>query len=731
MILGRRGTRFERTRFGRRSIGLAVAASLLIAAPAAAHIERASYWPDPAAETVGGVPTGGAVPDYRSLFTALNAAPAGDTRIVCQGTVPQPPLVKDEVPKGGLGSKDALTARLANLTAQLNRVKGKGKGKGKKRRKKRKALRRQIAVVNAQIASLDAQNSGNNAQNAVIGQYNAAIAGENAASQADYRGKLLANPSIQKLQSSLADAQANGWELRPSEPRIPVSAAEAAALLDYNLELLKGCGYNSIQAAVTDSGNNDRVVVMPGIYTEPDSRAAPTNDPKCDGLEEVNDRGNTGANSYRYIAECPNDQNLISVLGREPGPDLPPQPPLGDRHGIPDEGACIRCNLQLEGSGISPDDVIVDAGRVESGNGGPADPAKDVGIRADRADGFVLANMTVRHVPSTASTPHEVDGYRLERFKTFQAEEYGVLAFTSDHGLMSDCDSKSSGDSSLYPGSAPDSGEQTQEAGGPRYNTEIRRCDMHHSAAGYSGTAANAVWVHHNDFYDNALGFTTDVFTAAGHPGFPQDSDLIEDNEFYYNNFNPYVDQPGDDDIDPTIPVPVGTGLWIAGGNNNTFRNNRVWDNWRRGTMLFAVPDVLVCGPTNGTAGEQVFGCDPLEINTSHRNKFHDNIMGQNREGQPDPNGTDFWWDSFPGNLNNCWYDNVGKDGTRASLTSEPPQNPVAGLSVPLFLPEDCATSIGAVGAFQEVELLACFANFDLGAPTPCNWFETPTEPAP
>ena len=119
---------------------------------------------------------------------------------------------------------------------------------------------------------------------------------------------------------------------------------------------------------------------------------------------------------------------------------------------------------------------------------------------------------------------------------------------------------------------------------------------MHHNTAGYSGTAANAVWVHHNNFYDNALGFTTDVFTAAGHPGFPQDSDLIEHNNFYSNNFNPYLPQPPDEEVIPTIPVPVGTALWIAGGNNNELRNNHFWDNWRRGMMLFAVPDRFVCG---------------------------------------------------------------------------------------------------------------------------------------
>ena len=48
-----------------------------------------------------------------------------------------------------------------------------------------------------------------------------------------------------------------------------------------------------------------------------------------------------------------------------------PQPPALDRHGIPDAGACIRCDLQMEGSGVKPDDVTVDSGRVASGDGAP------------------------------------------------------------------------------------------------------------------------------------------------------------------------------------------------------------------------------------------------------------------------------------------------------------------------------------------------------------------------
>src|ERR687891_26375 len=65
----------------------AVAAAL--SAPAAlAHIERASYWPDPGPDAADGVPTGGEVPEVRPLFSALDPSAVGETRVVCQAGEP-------------------------------------------------------------------------------------------------------------------------------------------------------------------------------------------------------------------------------------------------------------------------------------------------------------------------------------------------------------------------------------------------------------------------------------------------------------------------------------------------------------------------------------------------------------------------------------------------------------------------------------------------------------------
>jgi Right handed beta helix region len=591
------------------TLAVLTAAIAVAVTTASAHIERASYWPDPAPDTSVTPPAGGKVPKARSLFSALRKAPPGRTRVVCQG----------------------------------------------RKRKAKKSLR-------------------------------------------------LLNASIRRARTS-------GWTVRPSQPARKLSARKARRLRRFNKRLAKRCKFRSIQAAVFRSRNNDRIVVMPGLYTEKRSRRQPTDDPKCDDLEVKNDEGSSQALSYAYQVKCPNDQNLIAVMGRRVGSGQDPVEPHEDRHGIPNIGPCVRCNLQIEGSGVSPDDVVVDAGRVASGDRNPIGAVKDVGIRADRADGFVLRKMKFRHAAEHNIYVLESDGYRLEYFKTYWAGEYGVLTFVEDHGLMQHCDAAGHGDAGLYPGASAETGEQTVESG-QRFNQEVRFCDSHHNAAAWSGTSGNAVWVHHNEFYDNALGLTTDVFTASGHPGFPSDSLLIEHNNFHSNNFNPY--QEGSD-VEPTVPFPVGTGMWIAGGNNMTVRHNRFWNNWRRGAMLFSVPDAFVCG--SGAGGNEQAGCDESKVSTSYRNKFHDNVMGIDPQGRRDPNGTDFWWDEFLNNTNNCWYSNIGRDGTEASITSEPDS-----------LPSDCSTSRGLGNPGQQGELLQCFVAITNDT-RDCPWFTTPPEP--
>src|SRR6266498_3170153 len=116
--------RFGKSTGRRRLVAIAVAMGLLVALPALAlaHIERASYWPDPAPDTSVTPPAGGAVPDVRPLSTALDSAQPGTTRVVCKGSaVPAPKLknikklrkrLKHAAAKGRTGRAQHLAAAI-------------------------------------------------------------------------------------------------------------------------------------------------------------------------------------------------------------------------------------------------------------------------------------------------------------------------------------------------------------------------------------------------------------------------------------------------------------------------------------------------------------------------------------------------------------------------------------------------------------------------------------------
>ena len=293
---------------------IAVVLVLALSTAASAHLERPSYWPDPAPDTAVEPAAGGEVPTARGLYTALQESPPGTTRVVCQGAVPN--------------AKRVRTAR----------------------RRLRTARRRDASTANIRKAKRKLRKA-----------------------RRAYRNGVRSNASILRLRKSIATARQNGYRLRPSQPEIELSQGEARRLSRFNDRLLAQCRFDSIQEAVNASHNNDRVVVMPGLYTEPASRRAPVNDPRCNPSLLQNDQTGTPTPSYEYQVTCPNDQNLIYVQGRAVKGE-PMTPPRANRHGIPTQevGDCIRCNLQTRGLG--PDSRGRDHGR-RRGLHEPARPA--------------------------------------------------------------------------------------------------------------------------------------------------------------------------------------------------------------------------------------------------------------------------------------------------------------------------------------------------------------------
>ncbi|MGH7895949.1 MAG: right-handed parallel beta-helix repeat-containing protein [Candidatus Binatia bacterium] len=414
-----------------------------------------------------------------------------------------------------------------------------------------------------------------------------------------------------------------------------------------NAKLVRKCRYEHIQAAVNDATDDTCIKVLPGVYREEPSRSAPTT-----GSGDLPD----GSYSYDYHVAHPNDANLIAILGKK--------------------------NITLEGTGADPRDVLIDGGFV-----------KDVPLRADRADGIIIRNLWARDGNEHCIYVVETDGYVFDRTVGSFCKEYALFSFASDNGLYQDCEAEGGGDSGIYIGGDPDT------SGVGRFAAEVRRCKMHHNALGFSGTQGTSIWMHDNDVYDNAIGLSFD--SENDHPNFPERKSLIEGNLLHDNNFEIY---DATSDVPPGGPAynffryPVGTGMWIVGGDDNTIRGNYIYNNKRFGTVLASNP-LEVPLPAN-INGNQTYG----------------NFVGIDATGAPAPNhtafppggdfaegGTDFFWDGS-GN-DNCWG------------LQDPSSGPVT--HGPATAPGPCP-SANMGGAFGRIEALALLLSCSL-APDPMN----------
>jgi len=511
-----------------------------------------------------------------------------------------------------------------------------------------------------------------------------------------------------------------------SATRLKSMFAGDMRLLKRRVATLKRCHFNDIQAAVDAAKTGDRILIMPGVYDEGPSHSTPTGSYKegpcandyalTEGFDStapppVGPRSNDPPvrPNRNFQVKCPNSKNLIEVVG-DPRPESSDQAPT-----VPQ---CLqKCNLQIEGLGKDPEDVLIRGDRKKM----------DV-LRIDRAWGIYLRNFTVEQGAFNNIDLVEVNGFRISKVVARYGQDYGILSFTSVNGVYDHDVAYGNGDSGLYPGStekgcavAPNSyGTCDQltpgnpQGGCQRYSIEIRESESYGNTLGYSGTAGNSTYVHDNDFHDNATGLSTDSF-AQGHPGMPQECVKWENNRIHSNNNNvftterqaycgktPFPQRPKTT-VCPQFQVPVGTGVIIAGGNRNLIRGNFFYDNWRVGVLLFGVPATL----RNDN--------DPAhQLDTSNGNRFIANAMGRGPDGTRSPNGRDFTWDGQ--GAGNCWQGNT-------SVSASTPASLPACPGSPLPLPANLAVL---------APLVPCAAWDPLRAPEPvgCDWFTTPPKPS-
>jgi hypothetical protein len=395
-------------------------------------------------------------------------------------------------------------------------------------------------------------------------------------------------------------------------------AAFPAADKARNLELWDQCqreGYRHLQEAVDAVREpGTRIAMLPGVYLEEPSLLPPVGE--CATLPARRAPAGYQVLSYEQQVACPHNQNLVAIFDKE--------------------------NLQIEGTGVAPTDVVVDA-QYQKLNA----------IRADRADGFYLRNLTAQKTTFNAVYIMETDGFVIDKAIGRWNDEYGFLTFADDHGKYVDCEAYGNGDSGVYPGAASNI-NATRGHDVPRYAIEISNCYSHHNLLGYSGTAGDSVWAHDNRFTENGAGVSTDS-AFPDHPGMPQNHAKFERNDIGNNNTDYYryvrdgtcARPPAERGYEngvvcPVVGIPTGTGILNPGGNHNIWRDNWIYGHTYAGTLLTWVPGFIRAD--NGWAAQ---------FDTSHENRVYGNRMGVSPTGEKRPNRLDVWWDGQ--GRNNCW----------------------------------------------------------------------------
>ena len=395
--------------------------------------------------------------------------------------------------------------------------------------------------------------------------------------------------------------------------------------------------YDSVQAAVDAARPCDWVLVAPGDYKE--TAAAPESPSGDPNVEPAGVLVTTPRLHIRGL-----DRNAVVIDGTKSGPTC--SNATRDQNFGPD-GAGLNGIMVWKATATSVENLTVCNFLHGSGNTGNeiwwngGDDSGQVGGWGYRG-AYLNATSTYYHDENTAA-------------------QYGIFSSNWSGGTWHQTYASNFNDSGYYIGACQQVCDQTVDHAWAQYN-----------ALGYSGSNSGGVLVVKNSQFDhNEDGFDTNSQNGDNPP--PQDGACppgvtppvvgaqtcwVFVHNWVHDNNDPYVPAAGS-----AAAGPVGTGLSISGGRNDTIMENRFENNGAWGVIFVPYPD---SGPpcSGGTQLQAVClfdeNGDALVANTFGHNGFFGNpTNGDVGVTNAEPGPTD------------CFHGNSEEGG--GNITTSPP----------------------------------------------------------
>lgn len=269
-----------------------------------------------------------------------------------------------------------------------------------------------------------------------------------------------------------------------------------------------------------------------------------------------------------------------------------------------------------------------------SGNGvvieNPGGVRNGITVRAG-ANGFTLANVTVRNFDANGVLLVRIDGFLLSRVTTRDNGAYGLFPVRSANGVIEHSIASGHADAGLYVG---------QSRG-----VTMRRNVVYGNVVGIEASNSSDIKLLANEAYDNTNGILVvllpgrQVKTAA---------DILVAGNIVYDNNRPNFADPED----LVAAVPPGTGILLVGVDRTKAEGNTVTGNSFIG---LGVGSTLVLAALSGAPPEAFADIEPNPDGV----RVRDNVVTGNGTFSPVPilPPADLLWDGS--GTDNCWSGNT------------------------------------------------------------------------
>jgi hypothetical protein len=250
------------------------------------------------------------------------------------------------------------------------------------------------------------------------------------------------------------------------------------------------------------------------------------------------------------------------------------------REGVRISGASKRY-IKLIGDPKAPDKVVLDAKDMKKKAAN--------GVQINGADEVTVNGFTAKHYNANGFFAVNVKGYTFTNLRAYLVGVYGIYAFNTVGGSISDSEAAWNSDSGFYIGQTPPQAKPVR--------TLVKNITSYGNVLGWSGTNMRYVTITKSKFYNNGTGVVPNALSSEKYA--PAEYNVITDNDIFWNNYNYYVGAPfkvGKPAADSTA-YPVGVGVLLFGGRHNKIDNNRIFGNWLAGAgmiqqfLLDKVPD--------------------------------------------------------------------------------------------------------------------------------------------